>query len=246
MASTRDVLAAISLVRAQLIRTITTTRHGLNLLASAEAAIAEATHDATSPSATAAGALLHTAVRLGEQATAHTHAGDHHLAAYQAIVAGHTTGDNTPARPTPARAASPAQRPAARFDPAKAAEIRPLTGHPKTIGRLYDADGHPVAELIYSGKDGPGAGAPGLHGRWRLLESLTEHTEGHAAALIRMCRSPEATLYLNRYPCPGPAGCFTNIAAALPAGTRLTIWVVNSDGSTVRVQRTGTGEALRP
>ncbi|GAA3735930.1 hypothetical protein GCM10022225_18250 [Plantactinospora mayteni] len=97
--------------------------------------------------------------------------------------------------------------PAYRFDPVKAAQIRPLTGREKTIGRLYDAEGQPIGDLIYSGKAGPGAGGPGLTGRWKFLESLTEHTEGHAAAVMRRDRIEAAALYLNRYPCPGPDGC---------------------------------------
>jgi hypothetical protein len=140
--------------------------------------------------------------------------------------------------------------PTPRFDPTKAAEIRQFADFPKTIGRLYDydedSDGQVVGDLVYSGKTGPGTGGPGLTGRWKHLESLTEHTEGHAAAVMRQRRIGNAVLYLNRYPCPGQDGCFENIAAALRPGQRLTIWVVNADGSTVRVQRIGTGEAVEP
>lgn len=118
------------------------------------------------------------------------------------------------------------------------------------MGRFYDYDndpaGRPVGDLIYSGTTGPGAGGPGLVGRWRHLESLTEHTEGHAAASMRQGGIRNGVLYLSRYPCPGPDGCFENVAAALRPGQRLTMWVVNEDGSTVRVQRFGTGEAVRP
>jgi len=118
------------------------------------------------------------------------------------------------------------------------------------VGRFYDYDndpaGRPVGDLIYSGTTGPGAGGPGLVGRWRHLESLTEHTEGHAAASMRQGGIRNGVLYLSRYPCPGPDGCFENVAAALRPGQRLTMWVVNEDGSTVRVQRFGTGEAVRP
>lgn len=140
--------------------------------------------------------------------------------------------------------------PAPRFDPAKAQEMRRFADQPKTVGRLYDydteANGQPIGELVYSGTTGPGAGGPGLVGRWRHLESLTEHTEGHAAAIMRQRGIRNGVLYLNRYPCPGPDGCFENTAAALRPGQRLTIWVVNADGSTVRVARIGTGEAVQP
>ena len=165
------------------------------------------------------------------------------VAVYLAVITG---GPSAPvavleasAPPKPASSA-----PAHRYDPAKAAEIRPLADREKTIGRLYDADGRPIGDLIYSGKTGPGAGGPGLTGRWRFLESLTEHTEGHAAAVMRRDRIEAAALYLNRYPCPGPDGCFENIAVALPKGWRMTIWVVNEDGSAVRIRRIGTGEAV--
>ena len=183
------------------------------------------------------------AVRRLREAAQHLARMAQGVAAYITVITG------GPYAPAGVSAAGPPPEPASRvptprFDPVKAAEIRPLAGREKTIGRLYDAVGRPVGDLIYSGKDGPGAGGPGLTGRWKHLESLTEHTEGHAVAVMRRDQIKAAALYLNRYPCPGPDGCFDNIAAALPRGWRMTIWVVNANGSAVRVQRIGTGEAV--
>lgn len=87
----------------------------------------------------------------------------------------------------------------------------PLVARQRTIGRLYDASGAPVDELLYSASRGPGAGGPGLRGDWQRSEALTEHAEGHAAAVMREHGTTDATLYLNKHPCRKPAGCHYNI-----------------------------------
>lgn len=76
------------------------------------------------------------------------------------------------------------------------------------------------------------------------MESLTEHTEGHAAAIMRERGIRDAVLYLNMHPCRKPEGCHRNIDKALPADSRLTVWVVNADGSALRRIYEGNGEAL--
>lgn len=82
------------------------------------------------------------------------------IGTYVAVITGGSAAPpvGRPASSPPARAEL---APTARFDPAKAAEIRPFVGRDQAIGRLYDADGRPVGELIHSGKGGPGVGGPG-------------------------------------------------------------------------------------
>jgi hypothetical protein len=121
-----------------------------------------------------------------------------------------------------------------------------LVGRRKAIGRLYAAGGEPVYDLIYSGRSGPGADGPGLTAPWKQDESLTLHAEGHAAAIMRRDGIIDAVLYLNMHPCRPPAGCHDNIEKALPRNARLTVYVVNADGSSLRRIYKGTGEALQP
>jgi len=151
-----------------------------------------------------------------------------------------------PGSPAPAQPSARDLPPPPRYDPAKADEIRPFVGHDKAVGRLYTADGRPASDLLHSGQRGPGAGGPGLATPWQQYESLTAHTEGHTAAIIRRDGITDAVLYLNMHPCRKPAGCHLNIEKALPPNSRLTVWVVNADGSTLRRIYKGTGEGLQP
>ncbi len=109
---------------------------------------------------------------------------------------------------------------------------------------MYDGNERPASNLILSGQPGPGVGGTGLVRPWKQWESLTEHAEGHAAAIMRRDRVRNGVLYLNMHPCRKPAGCHLNIEKALPTGSRLTVWVVNADGSTLRRIYEGNGEAL--
>lgn len=81
---------------------------------------------------------------------------------------------------------------------------------------------------------------------WKHYESLTLHAEGHAAAVMRRDGINDAVLYLNMHPCRPPAGCHNTIAKALPRDARLTVYVVNANGSALRRIYIGTGEALQP
>lgn len=87
---------------------------------------------------------------------------------------------------------------------------------------------------------------PASPGRVKPETSLTEHAEGHATALMRRHGLNEAVLTSTMRLAAEPQAAITNLAVALPAGARLTVWVVNGDGSIVLVRRTGTGEALQP
>lgn len=53
----------------------------------------------------------------------------------------------------------------------------------------------------------------------------TSHVEAHAAAWLHL--NPhirDATLYINRRPCPGPKGCRSRLPEMLPPGTTLTVY----------------------
>lgn len=54
------------------------------------------------------------------------------------------------------------------------------------------------------------------------------HVEAHAAAYLRLHPNiTNATLYINRIPCPGPRGCLANLPAMLPGGVTLTVYAPN-------------------
>jgi hypothetical protein len=76
------------------------------------------------------------------------------------------------------------------------------------------------------------------------MKSAVEHVEGHAAAVMRRPDGPDdAVLVVTRPPCPGPLGCHTVLPAILPAGNRMTVYVVGGDGVTRHwATYTGTGE----
>ena len=88
----------------------------------------------------------------------------------------------------------------------------------KTSGvlRYGDAD-----VPLLSGYRGPSAslprGTPGMNGR------IKSHVEAHAAAIMRQEGLTEATLYINRVPCPGKTGCRAMLARMLPEGARLRV-----------------------
>ena len=161
-------------------------------------------------------------------------------------------GDGGHAGATPASRNDPHEQlaelpPRPRYDRSKAEEIRLYVGDEKAIGRLYRGDDvEPAGDLIYSGQRGPGSGGPGLTGGWKLWDSLTQHAEGHAAAIMRRDSIRDGVLYLNMHPCRKPKGCHDNIEEALPQGSRLTVWVVNKDGSSLRRIYEGNGEATEP
>jgi SCP1.201-like deaminase len=76
---------------------------------------------------------------------------------------------------------------------------------------------------LRSGYDGPSAqlpkGTPGMHG------NIKSHVEAHAAAVMRLERIKDATLYINRIPCADarPPGCHLMLPRMLPEGATLTV-----------------------
>ncbi|MGY0234966.1 DddA-like double-stranded DNA deaminase toxin [Longispora urticae] len=147
----------------------------------------------------------------------------------------------------PARERKPhPNSPPPEFDQSKAALVEPSRGHTKTIGVLFNRLGKMISGPLWSGEKGPAEGGPGIRedGRWRQLSSLVEHSEGHAAAIMRRDGIMDAVIYLNRPPCPGPLGCQTNIGHVLPGGARLTAYYVKPSGAVEQYIFRGTGKAL--
>lgn len=113
----------------------------------------------------------------------------------------------------------------------KAAAIRPHVGIRKTVGILTRADGSEIGGEIWSGREGPGKGGPGLAAPWRHMQTMNEHVEGHAAAVMRRDGHRDAVLYISRRPCEDdPYGCQRQLENALPAGARLTVFIVDQRG----------------
>ena len=96
----------------------------------------------------------------------------------------------------------------------------------KTTGVLVGADGSKTN--LISGVNGPANALskprPGMNGR------IVSHVEAHAAAVMRQAGKTDATLYINRMPCPGTSGCMANLPRMVPRGSTLTIHVM-SEGS---------------
>lgn len=135
-----------------------------------------------------------------------------------------------PPPPTPPPPTGDPAGPPPRPDMKKAGEIRPHVGIRKTVGRLVvngvDSEGE-----IWSGKAGPGRGGPGLAAPWRHMETMTEHVEGHVAAVMRRDEIADAQLYISRRPCEElPYGCRWTLEDALPADSRLTVFTVDRRG----------------
>jgi hypothetical protein len=97
----------------------------------------------------------------------------------------------------------------------------------KTSGVLSRPGGGETA--ILSGMEGPSRGTTGIPGMHNRIKT---HVEAYAAAIIRREGLTEATLYINRAPCPTnnprSPGCFDNLPKMLPEGARLR--VIGPDG----------------
>jgi len=130
-----------------------------------------------------------------------------------------------------------------RYDPDKAEPILPFIGRRKTVGALY-INGVRVRELLWSGEAGPAADTAGVKPQWALKSSVRTHTEGHAAAVVRSGRAPEAEVYINRAVCDvDPDGCIQRIPEVLPPGATLRVFDVTRPESRPVILK-GTGEGL--
>jgi SCP1.201-like deaminase len=113
-----------------------------------------------------------------------------------------------------------------RTGAAAAADVVPelpafVTGG-KARGVLVRPDGR--ATDIVSGMDGPALGLPkpraGMNG------TIVGHVEAHASAIMRTEHLDQATLWINRMPCPGHTGCMINLSRMVPTGAEMTIYVM--------------------
>nr|WP_230416920.1 DddA-like double-stranded DNA deaminase toxin [Micromonospora tarapacensis] len=95
-----------------------------------------------------------------------------------------------------------------------------------TDGVLTTTGGEKISD-VYSGKEGPGKGGPGLRPPFKHYVSALDHAEGHAAAAMRTRRMTEATLYLNNTPCQDPMGCDRVLPYVLPKDAKLTVYGPN-------------------
>lgn len=97
----------------------------------------------------------------------------------------------------------------------------------KTQGFLVRPDGRETP--LTSGYDGPSKGTSGIPG---MNGNIKSHVEAHAAAIMRDEKLDEATLYINRQPCPTKdprsPGCDEALPKMLPPGAKLK--VVGPDG----------------
>ncbi|MFC6022806.1 DddA-like double-stranded DNA deaminase toxin [Plantactinospora solaniradicis] len=120
----------------------------------------------------------------------------------------------------------------------------------KTVGMLATSDGAVRSKPVWSGEEGPAAGAPGLRRdsprRWHQNAAATQHVEGHVAAIMRRPEGPRhAVLVVSKRPCPGELGCHRLLPELLPKGATLTVYVAGKDASP-RLWKTylGTGEGV--
>ncbi len=109
----------------------------------------------------------------------------------------------------------------------------------KTYGTLVRPDGSEVA--LVSGHHPPAS----LLGSTPGMNIVTKaHVEAHAAAIMRLDGLSEATLWINRAPCPGVRGCEYLLPRMVPNGAVMTIHVVpegslGSIASTIIVRGVG-------
>jgi hypothetical protein len=130
-------------------------------------------------------------------------------------------------------------------------------GKGPTHGLLYAADGERLsaqpltqADAMLRSGDVPRA-REGLRADWYPdAQVISEHVEGHAAALLRQPDAPrDAVLVLNNQPCltrGGYVGCDEVLPGMLPEDTRLRVYI--DDGRQVRAWNAyyGTGEGIAP
>ncbi|MFV2021394.1 DddA-like double-stranded DNA deaminase toxin [Micromonospora sp. LOL_023] len=80
-----------------------------------------------------------------------------------------------------------------------------------------------------------------------LPVTVTDHVEGHVAARMRAEDGPrDVTLVINKPPCDDrPFGCHQLLPHIIPAGSRLTVYVVEEGGARLHSTYHGTGKAIR-
>lgn len=112
---------------------------------------------------------------------------------------------------------------AAPFRQDIAGRVPPYGAHgPKTSGILDLHDSGGVQPLQHSGYGPPSELLP--RPRRGMNGNNVSHVEAHAAAQMHLTGTKEATLYINRIPCPGRNGCDRLLPRMLPPGAKLTIY----------------------
>jgi hypothetical protein len=95
----------------------------------------------------------------------------------------------------------------------------------KTSGVADLHDGGGVQPVQHSGYGSPSADLPkprrGMNG------NNVSHVEAHTAARMHQTGARDATLYINREPCPGRNGCARLLERMLPPGAKLTVYGPN-------------------
>lgn len=130
------------------------------------------------------------------------------------------------------------------YDPVKAEPVQPFKDRHKTVGALY-VFGERVGDLLWSGEKGPAINIDGVRAEFAKLATVRTHTEGHAAATMRVRETFSAELYINNRVCDrDPNGCMQTIPAVLPAGTVLKVFDINNPQSRPVIFK-GTGEGLK-
>jgi hypothetical protein len=131
------------------------------------------------------------------------------------------------ARPQPPATAPPDANP---YRPEIANQVPPYGQKGvKTTGILDLGNGRilPPQDSTY---DGPALRLP--RPRRGMNRHNMSHVEAHAAAQMRLTGTMDATLYLNRVPCPGRNGCDRLLPRMVPPDGKLTIY---GPGGYVRV-----------
>jgi len=129
------------------------------------------------------------------------------------------------------------------YDPGKAEPVLPHKDRRKTVGALY-VFGERVGDLLWSGDKGPAINVDGVKAAFAKLATVRTHTEGHAAAAMRVRETFSADLYINNRVCDRePNGCMQTIPAVLPPGTVLRVFDVNNPRSRPVIFK-GTGKGL--
>lgn len=160
----------------------------------------------------------------------------------RALVAGFSGGSTSASGPVlSARSPGPHHK---SYDPVKAEPVQPFKDRHKTVGALY-VFGERVGDLLWSGEKGPAINVDGVKAEFAKLATVRTHTEGHAAASMRVRETFSAELYINNRVCDRePNGCMQTIPAVLPAGTVLKVFDINDPRSRPVIFK-GTGEGLQ-
>lgn len=129
-----------------------------------------------------------------------------------------------------------------------AARLKPWQPGEDTVAYAFNTD-HPGfgQKRFVSGRNSAGTeGLRPVRGGKGYPVTVTDHVEGHVASEMRRPEGPKAvTLVINNEPCKArPFGCHWLLPDILPAGARLTVYVVGPDGPRYHNTYVGTGRGV--